>query len=218
MEPHHLSVGRQARYFLAGPTTSPVAELWIALHGHAQLASRFLRWLSPLEDGTTVIAAPEALSRFYLETRLDGGHGATVGATWLTREDREVELADAMAYLDRLTHHLTETLRPSRLGILGFSQGAVMALRWLTAGGPRPSRLVLWGVPLPQDLLAERISARLSGVPIVLAAGETDPYATPGTIEQDAERLRQAGLGVEVIRFPGGHEIPAGPLRQAVGR
>ena len=91
MRPRHLTVSRTARYFTLGPDGAPVSELWIVLHGYAQLASRFLRWFSPLDDGATVIAAPEALSRFYLETRLDGGHGPAIGATWLTREDRAAE-------------------------------------------------------------------------------------------------------------------------------
>lgn len=218
MEPFHLRVTRQARYFLSGATTAPVGELWLALHGHAQLASRFLRWLTPLEDGATLIAAPEALSRFYLETRLDGGHGATVGATWLTREDREAELADVAGYLDQLTHHLRATYRPRRFGVLGFSQGAVVALRWLAAGGPRPDRVVLWGVPLPTDISAEPIAARLGDVPLGLVAGDRDPYAVPGSIEADGARLAAAGVRVELRRFPGGHEMPAEELQRAVGR
>lgn len=218
MEPFHLPVSRQARYFLSGATTAPVEELWIALHGHAQLASRFLRWLTPLEDGATLLAAPEALSRFYLETRLDGSHGATVGATWLTREDRDAELADISAYLDQLTHHLRTTYQPRRLGVLGFSQGAVVALRWLAAGGPRPERVILWGVPLPHDVPAERIAARLGDVPLLLVAGDQDRYAVAGSIEADAARLAEAGVRVTARRFGGGHEIPAGELRRAAGR
>jgi len=218
MDPHHLKISRRARYFLSGATTGPVEELWIALHGHAQLASRFLRWLTPLTDGVTLVAAPEALSRFYLETRLDGGHGATVGATWLTREDREAELEDVAGYLDQLTQHLRVTYRPRRIGVLGFSQGAVVALRWLTAGGPRPDRLVLWGVPLPHDIPAEQIAARLGEVPLLLVAGDRDRYAVPGSIEEDGARLAAAGVRVEVHRFSGGHEIPPAMLRQAVGR
>jgi hypothetical protein len=68
------------------------------LHGYAQLAERFLRWFRPVDDGQTWIVAPEALSRFYLETTLKGSHGPAIGATWLTREAREADLADHVDY------------------------------------------------------------------------------------------------------------------------
>ena len=218
MDAHHLRVTRSARYFLSGVSTGPVEELWIGLHGYAQLASRFLRWLTPLEDGRTTLAAPEALSRFYLETRPDGHHSPVVGATWLTREDREVELADVVGYLDELARHLRATLRPSRLVVLGFSQGAVTAVRWLERGQTRPDRGVLWGVPLPADVPADRLVAALGGATLGLVAGDTDGYAVPGSIEADAARLAAAGARVEVRRFTGGHEITADALRLAAGR
>ena len=62
----HLSVTRTARYFTLGPETRGIRELWIVLHGHSQLAVRFLQAFEPLNDGATRIVAPEALSRFYL--------------------------------------------------------------------------------------------------------------------------------------------------------
>ena len=43
MRPRHLTVSRTARYFTLGPDGAPVRELWIVLHGYAQLASRSIR-------------------------------------------------------------------------------------------------------------------------------------------------------------------------------
>src|SRR5688500_9204944 len=89
MEEHHITVRRTARYYTLGPVDGDVAEVWIVCHGFAQLAGRFMRHFTAIDDGTRLIVAPEALNRFYVEA-VPGVHGpdSKVGATWMTREDR----------------------------------------------------------------------------------------------------------------------------------
>lgn len=218
--PHHLPVTRTARYFTLGPTAGEVAELWIVLHGYAQLAARFLREFTALEDGTTTVVAPEALSRFYLETSLDGRHGQRVGATWLTREDRQADLADHLGYLDRLATHLLEGFgaRRPRLSVLGFSQGSAMAARWVARGTILPGRLVLWGTPLPGDLPPEQLAPRLGAAPVIFVAGDRDPFVPSGSLEASAEALRALGVAARVDRFDGGHTMNRAALLAAAGR
>jgi dienelactone hydrolase len=79
------------------------------------------------------VVAPEALSRFYVDRgEPAAGTPARVGATWMTREDREAEIADYVRYLDRALDAAAG--RPGAaapaLGVLGFSQGAATACRW----------------------------------------------------------------------------------------
>ncbi|MBK8002772.1 MAG: dienelactone hydrolase family protein [Gemmatimonadetes bacterium] len=219
MQTHHLAVSRTARYLTRGPLDGSATELWIGLHGYAQLAHRFLRWLTPLEDGRTLLVAPEALSRFYLETGLDGRHGKTIGATWLTREDREADLADHVAYLDELADHLLAAcpVRP-RLVLLGFSQGAVLAARWALHGRTVPDALVHWGTPLPGDVSPSLLAARLGTRPITLVGGDHDAFAPPGSLEGAAEALAHAGARVAVRRFGGGHQLHTPTLLDLAGR
>jgi predicted esterase len=219
MKPGSLSVTRTARFVTLGPDPATAREIWIALHGYAQLAERFLTLLAPLDDGETHIVAPEALSRFYLETRRDGHHSNIVGATWLTREARETDLEDHLRYLD----HLAKLVIGGRSGaprvvIMGFSQGAVMAARWMAQGRVVPDAALLWGAPLPTDVRGSELARHLAGRPVTLLAGEADPVVPAGTIEANAEALRAAGIDGTAIRFPGGHEIPAETLRRAAGR
>src|SRR5919107_1722168 len=65
--PHSIHVRRTARYYTLGPTHGFPRELWVVVHGYGQLARRFIEWFAPLDDGTRLVIAPEALSRFYLE-------------------------------------------------------------------------------------------------------------------------------------------------------
>ncbi len=217
---HHLPVARTARYFTLGREAGEVTDLWIVLHGYAQTAGRFLRNFTSLENGTTLIVAPEALSRFYLETTLEGLHGQVVGATWLTREDREADLGDHLRYLDQLVHHLMDgfgTWRP-RLSLLGFSQGSVMAARWMARGTIHPERLVLWGTPLPRDVPPDELAPRLGATPVIFIAGDRDPYAPAESIEASAETLREVGATVRVLRFAGGHAIDRAALLAVADR
>ena len=193
-------------------------ELWIVLHGYAQLAARFLRWFAPLDDGATVIAAPEALSRFYLETRLDGAHGPAIGATWLTREDRAAEIADMRGYLDHLVQVLRETHRPERVTVLGFSQGSTTAARWVETSPMAPDHLVLWGAPMAADVALDALAARRAMRPVTFVAGNADPHAPAGALEEQAAALVQAGAVASVVRFAGGHTVDGATLRRVAGR
>lgn len=219
MHLHHLNVTRTARYFALGPEDGSATELWVGLHGYAQLASRFLRWLAPLDDGHTLIAAPEALSRFYLETGTDGRHGKAIGATWLTREDREADLRDHLRYLDLLLENLLagSVTRP-RVVLLGFSQGVALAARWVAEGRVRPDTLMLWGAPPPPDVPPALLAERLQGHPVHLVAGDRDAYLPPGSIEGTGTTLTEAGAAVTVTRFQGGHEVQCHTLLSLAGR
>jgi predicted esterase len=216
----HLPVSRSARYAMLGPEAGTVRELWIVLHGYSQLAERFLAAFAPLDDGATAVVAPEALSRFYLETTSDGRHSETVGATWLTREDREADLADHLRYLDQLVAHLNDgfgSWRP-QLNLLGFSQGSVMAARWMAGGTIHPARLLLWGTPLPRDVSPAQLAPRLGPTELQFVAGDRDPYVPVGTIEASARALTELGVAARAVRFAGGHAIQRAALLAAAGR
>lgn len=212
---HHLEVTRTARYWVLGGEIVAPAELWIVLHGYQQLARRFLRRFEPVADGTRRIVAPEALSRFYTD-QAPGRHGpaSEVGASWMTREEREVEIADYVRYLDRLAH---EVLNPGvRLTVLGFSQGVATAARWSVLGRTRPHRLILWGDFVPPDLGAPSAGRAWEGTEVVLVRGDRDGVlANPRLADGEAAWLAQVGAEVRTVRYPGGHDIDQ-PTLQAL--
>jgi predicted esterase len=206
----HLEVVRTARYWVAGADASETREVWYVLHGYRQLARRFLRRFETLADGTRRVVAPEALSRFYTDPQR-GRHGATsaVGATWMTREDRDHEIADYVGYLDTLADEMSaDSGSEARVTVLGFSQGVATACRWVTRGRIRPRRLILWGDFLPPDLDRGRARATLSDTEWITVRGAQDPALhDPALEEAEAERLRSAGLLVRPVVYEGGHDI-----------
>ncbi len=208
---HAIAVARTARYYTLGPTHGFPREIWYVCHGYGQLAGRFVEQFAPLDDGTRLIVAPEALSRFYLDSIPERRHQREprVGATWMTREAREDEIADYVAYLDRLAletkHHLAGA--SPRVVVLGFSQGTATVSRWLATSQLRADHLVLWGGSIPPELDLAAWSQRLQGAHITLVAGESDEYATPKIVAGEAERLSSAGVEFTMHRFAGGHAI-----------
>lgn len=204
---HALEVVRTARYCTLGRPAPESGEVWFVLHGYRQLARRFLKRFGILDDGTRRVVAPEGLSRFYLGR---GGkrHGPSdaVGASWMTREDRESEIRDYLGYLDRLAEReLAGSEVP--VVVLGFSQGAHTAARWVVGGGVRPRRLILWGAGLPRDLDPAEGRRRLGSLEVVLVRGEDDPNR-----DRDAERAEEArieawGVRPRIRGHPGGHDI-----------
>jgi predicted esterase len=211
---HHVEVTRGARYWTLGDAGGDRPEAWVVLHGYAQLARRFLARFEGMAGPERLVVAPEALSRFYVKPTM-GRHGtqSVVGATWMTREDREQEVKDYVAYLDRLA---AAAVPPqARLTVLGFSQGVATAWRWATYGNaPAPLRLILWAGRLPPDLDMDRAAAALARTEVVLVAGDLDRTVGDALSADELTRLSDAGLSHRVVRYSGGHEIDESTLQR----
>jgi len=207
----HLSVARTARYQQLGEATAATRQLWVVLHGYGQLAEYFIRHFRSLHEAapaSTVIVAPEALSRFYLN-----GTSGRIGASWMTRADRLVEISDQAAYLSALLQPLLATAPQADVIVLGFSQGAATAGRWLSSladtTGWRPRRLVLWAGDFPADTLPA--ASLLPGLPVDIVCGLEDNYISYEQFRQQAVTLENHGAVVSAFSFAGGHKLH-GPL------
>jgi len=180
-------------------------EIWLVLHGYGQLAHRFLRYFADLDDGSRLLVAPEGLHRHYLD------HAERkVGASWMTSEDRLVDIDDYVGWLDRLHARVTGAELGSRgvtVVALGFSQGVHTLSRWLAFGRAGMDHVVLWGAPLPPDLDVGEHLGRLRGPRLTLVAGEEDPHFGPEAVAATGERLAAHGIPFRTIRFAGGHRI-----------
>ena len=217
-----IAAVKTARYAVLGPEDGPVEWVWVACHGYGQLATYFGRHFEPVAGPGRLVVVPEALSRFYVE-RGTVRAGDRVGASWMTREDREAEIADAVRYLDDVLvaacARADADPRAVRLGAFGFSQGAATAVRWLAlsplvAGrARRADRLVLWGGALPHDLDVGA-AGWLAEAALTLVAGDRDELATPARVLQEERRLRAAGVPFRSVSYAGGHRLNARVLAE----
>ena len=205
MTEHRLTVARTARYYQLGKLSAATRYVWFVCHGYGQLAAYFIRHFSGLAeaDPTTVIIAPEGLSRFYLK-----GNGGRVGASWMTSDDRLAEIEDHTNFLNKLAETVLTQCSPDvAINVLGFSQGTATASRWLTKAQFRPTRLVLWAGGFPEDMAPETATALLQDLPVTLVLGSQDEYITTEQMDQQHQRLRQFGAQVASLAFEGTHEM-----------
>ena len=203
---HRLTIERSARVYTLG---DPAAlDAWIVLHGYGHLAGRFIGQFASIAGPDRVIVAPEALNRFYLDAPRPGGPSAEerrVGTTWMTREDREAEIHDYVAYLDRVRGSMVPNAQ--RVTVFGFSQGVATACRWVALGSAVVHRVILWAGPAPADLDMKRLAARMDGLTVEIVLGSRDEFAGARKLESELALLQEAGVQHRVVRFDGGHTI-----------
>lgn len=147
---HTIEVPRTARYFTLGDDGDAIEELWFVLHGFGQLAGAFVQYFGDLADGPRMVIAPEALNRYYVASTSVPASDRAVGATWMTREDRQNEIKDYVRYLDLLHGEITKAHPGVRTIVVGFSQGGATAARWAQMGRAPIHRLILWGATVPR--------------------------------------------------------------------
>jgi predicted esterase len=211
---HHLIVPRTARYYTLGTLSVETRDVWIVCHGYAQLASRFIENFRDCLSDSRFIVAPEALSRFYLDSELPHTPKSRVGALWMTREDREAEIGDIVSYLDTLYEAILNQLSEYgihrdhiRVHVLGFSQGAAAVSRWVARGNARIDHLVLWGTGAPDDVNLRAVRDRLPELMVDFVYGSEDKWVSEEVFEAQKARFEGANLRHRVVTFPGGHVI-----------
>ena len=194
-----------------GSFEEDLTEVWIVCHGHGQLAARFLSRFLAIERSDRLFVAPEALSRYYLAPPIGGPHppNTPVGASWMTSEDRELEIADYVSYLDQLHDEIFSVVNRDsvRLWVLGFSQGSATVARWIARGRVEPDHVVLWAGLIPAELDMKSAARLARRSPLTIVVGGQDEFATPERVAEQGMRLKALDVQYTTIRFDGGHEI-----------
>ena len=224
---HHLTTVRTARYFTVGAPIAETKRVWFALHGYAQLASRFLRHFKGIVPADTLVVAPEALSRFYLELpRADRRHMERVGAAWMTREDRLADIADTRAWLDSVYRAIMDDVMRAtgtapEVTVFAFSQSVAIAMRWIAGGVVNPARVIMWAGSLANDVNSDEFRAGLGDAEVILVAGEFDQFLTEKARAMVLGQWEALGIKPqEIVYADGVHEVEPKVLEQlfAAGR
>src|SRR5688500_8292365 len=184
------------------------SRLLLAFHGYAQRAESMVEMLTPvpgIEHWT--IASIQALHPFY-------GRDNQVVASWMTKEDRELAIAENVDYVDEATVALQRDRRADVIVCVGFSQGASMAWRAAVLGRRRADGVVSLAGDIPPELTSEPAE----NFPIALVAGGTrDEWYTAAKMDADLKLLEEKGAPHGSLRFEGGHEW-TGEFRAELGK
>ena len=190
----------KARYYKLGERTSSTKQIWWVFHGYGQLAQFFIQKFQCLIEQEIYVIAPEGLSRFYLD-----GNSGRVGATWMTRENRLMDIENYIQYLETILK--IEPSADIQITLFGFSQGAATASRWALSGKIKFDRIILWSGLFPPDMDFEKGSHLLKEKKVIEVLGKNDPFITPARIEEMKSLNQQFKINPTFIEFEGKHEI-----------
>ena len=191
-----LAVTTHGRYLIDRPSGDGPFPLLVGFHGYKESAEHMLAELVRIRgERPWLLVSVQALNRFY------DRDGSKVIAGWMTRQDRELAIADNIAYVAavvgavRRDHPTAETLV-----YVGFSQGVAMAYRAAAFAAPATGAILLAG-DVPPDV------APLAGSlpPILIGRGTTDYWYTEPKAAADLAVLQAAGTRVDMHVFEGGH-------------
>jgi predicted esterase len=195
---HTIAATIHGRYLVRPPAEGPARVAVVGFHGYGQRAQHLLDELEALPGSAPwLLVSVQGLHRFYDRS------GEHVMAHWMTREDRELAIADNVAYVDAVVAAVAAAHPFERLAFVGFSQGASMASRAAASAGDRCHALVLLGGDIAPEVLAS--GARLPRT--IIGRGTTDGYYSAKRFTEDSEALEERGVLAAAVEFTGGHEF-----------
>ncbi len=163
----------------------------VLLHGWGADADDLLDLGQELVDATVSVVA----------LRAPQAHPAGLGRQWypLSPAPEWLQLPAARQALRERLQRLAASVPLSRTALLGFSQGAAMAVD-AAADLPLAALIACSGYPHPDWQPQPR-------TPVLLTHGREDGVVLPAASEEIERRLRAAGGAVRRVEVPGGHGI-----------
>jgi predicted esterase len=127
----------------------------------------------------------------------------------MTKEDRLNEIEDYVNYLNVLYRHVFTSIDRSsaKVHLLGFSQGAATACRWVALGETTIDRLTIWAGLVPPDLDLEVDGDKLRDAKLTIVLGDKDEWMDAAEALDQERRLLDLGILHDFIRFDGGHVL-----------
>lgn len=138
------------------------------------------------------------------------------GSTWYPfsflaeLEHNQPGLSSGLSVLDHLVAELSARgIRPSRVVLVGFSQGACLTLEYAARHARRFGGIAgLTGGLIGPPGTEWAYEGSFAGTPILLGAGDPDPHVPWTRVEETAAIFESMGATVDLRRYPGmGHAI-----------
>jgi predicted esterase len=188
-----------ATIFTAGEPLAGAASAIIALHGRGASAADIIGLAAEFAPPAAAIIAPQA-----------------AGATWYPFRflepiaRNEPYLSSALALIDRLVGQIEAAgIGRERIALLGFSQGACLALEFLARHPANYSAaLGFSGGLIGPPGMSFDYPGSLAGTPVLLGCSDVDPHIPLERVEETAVALEAMGADVTLRIYPGmGHTV-----------
>src|SRR6266566_526586 len=176
---HTIEARTHGRYLVRVPAVPPPWPVLVGFHGYAETGWDHLDALVTIPGAEEwLLVAVQALHPFY--TRKE-----RVVANWMTRDDRELAIADNVDYIGRVLDRIRAD-HPTRQTLVfsGFSQGGAMAYR--AAANYRADGLIVLAADVPPDTVERRI---VPLPPVLLGRGTKDQWYSDAKVAADRGAL-----------------------------
>jgi len=200
-----IQIKKTAKYATYGDPETAQTILF-ALHGYGQLAQFFIRKFNMLNENEYFVIAPEGLHRFYLK-----GASGRVGASWMTKEERQTDIDDYISYLDELWLKINSEYSFENKILLGFYQGGATASRWHNLGNYKADKILLWAAIFPTDMSLDFLN-KFSESNNYFVLGDEDEYLSIEQGENSIDALNLLGVEFQIVKFSGKHNIDSKTL------
>ena len=187
-----------------GPTPEGGYPLLLLLHGYGS-NEEDLMGLSPYLDGRFLLASVRA------PHSLDMG-----GYAWFSLDftpeglvphfdEARIASTQILELLDGLKSDYP--VDPTRVCLLGFSQGASMAVS-VGLGVPEAvAAVVSLSGYCPPEVVPDVLSSALDGLPVLMTHGQYDPVIPIGQGQESRDVLARMPVALDYREYPMGHEI-----------
>jgi phospholipase/carboxylesterase len=180
---------------VGGAPLARAAGVIVALHGRGAEAGGMLDLAEHFARPDLAVLAPQAPGRAWYPDRFIAPLAAN--QPWLDRA-----LATVSDLLDAL---VAAGLPDGRVALMGFSQGACLALE-TALRRPRPYGAILGlagGYIGPPQTTPRKAEGRLDGVPVLLACATADPHIPTSRVHETADLMSRMGARVDLRLRPG---------------
>jgi len=169
----------------------------VGFHGYQENAAITFDVLRKIAGERSIgVVSIQGLHRFYSRTN-------DVIASWMTKEDRDLAIADNVGYVSKVLAAVADEYGITRpLIYAGFSQGVAMAYRAATLAQRPCDGVIALAGDVPPD-----VAPLAASVPkVLLGRGSEDKWYHGEMAAKDRAVLQQAGVTVIQHEFDGGHE------------
>jgi phospholipase/carboxylesterase len=193
-----VSVTHGQRIVEAGDDLRSARAAMVLLHGRGATAEDIMTVASEVQQPGWAYLAPQAADNTWYPNPFTA-----------PLEKNEPFLSAALDTVTRLVERAETTIPAQRIFLLGFSQGACLALEWAARHARRYGAVAgLSGGLIGPDDTPRDYPGAFDGTPVFLGCSDIDPHIPMPRVVEAGEVLKSMGAEVVVRFYPGmGHLV-----------
>jgi predicted esterase len=191
------------RVLQAGEPLATAHAAMVLLHGRGATAEDIMVGASEVQAPGWAYFAPQAAGNAWYPNPFTA-----------PLESNEPYLSAALEMVSGLVERTEAAIPAHRIVVLGFSQGACLALEWAARHARRYGAIVgLSGGLIGPDGTPRDYAGTFEGTPVFLGCSDIDPYIPVGRVEEAGDVAERLGADVTMRIYPGmGHVVSADEL------